>query len=415
MKILNSPTINFFFKNKQSFFFIAVNVFVALLGFIRSFAFMKFFDFTELGLITLVNTSVMLVGFFQLGLINGAYRIIALQESESNIRVNNVMFSYFTLLFFALVAISSIGFMLSFFNDFLLIVLVITIGILSLVTNWITNNLIGSREYRKLNIANFLSAFASLFCLVFAYFYGVWGAIISLLIQPLLFIIIIFLTNKIVIPIKFELELKYLRYILNFGFVPFLSGIFVLIYVQIERWSINFFLGSESLGKMYLVFLIIVLWILIPISINNLFFPKAVLLFKNKELFLLHKLINKYFLIILLYSLIGIILILTLLHPLVSIFFPNHLPYVYLVFIALPGLILRSLCDPVSLYLNSIVKLKIIFWSDLLSITAYLISILGFALLKKFNLENVLICFVLYNLVKFIYLIYFYNALKKSL
>lgn len=412
MKILNSTSINLFLKNKQSFFFIAINVFVAFLGFIRSFAFMKFFDFSELGLITLINTSVMLVGFFQLGLINGAYRIVALQESESNVKVNNVIFSYFTLLFFALIVISSIGFILSLFTDLSLVLLVISIGILTLITNWLTNSLIGSREYGKLNAANFLSAFASLLCLVLAYFYGLWGAIISLLIQPLLFILITFLTNKITIPTKFDIDFKYIRYILNFGFIPFLSGIFVLIYAQIERWSINFFLGSEALGKMYMVFLVATLWVLVPSSILNLFFPKAIKFYSDNDLTNFNKIIRKNAIVTLIYCIVVSLLIIVLLQPIVSFIFPKHQSFVFLVVIGLPGLIFRTLSDPIALYLNSIVKLKPIFWSDVLALIIYFLSILILLSLKLFSLTNFVVCFNVYFIFKFIYLFISYFKLR---
>ena len=83
---------------KQSISFIIINILVAFLGFVRSFVFMKFLDFKELGLITLIQTGAMLIGFFQIGLINGGYRILALQKTELSEETNNVIFSYFSLL-----------------------------------------------------------------------------------------------------------------------------------------------------------------------------------------------------------------------------------------------------------------------------------------------------------------------------
>jgi len=69
----------------QAINFVIINLIVALISFVRSFAFMNIFDFKELGLITLVNTAAMLISFFQLGLINGGYRIIGLGEDKSSI------------------------------------------------------------------------------------------------------------------------------------------------------------------------------------------------------------------------------------------------------------------------------------------------------------------------------------------
>jgi O-antigen/teichoic acid export membrane protein len=402
-------------KNNHSLVFIGVNIFVAFLGFVRSFAFMKFFDFKELGIVTLVSTAASLIGMFQIGLINGGYRIIALRDSDSNIKVNNVVFSYFGILALLLAAFSVFVYILGFYTNWFILLIINVMGICMLLTNWLTNTLIGASEFKRLNVANSISAFASLLCLLLAYYFGLYGALLSLLIQPILFVSVVFLTDNKEIPTKFDLDFTYIKYILTFGFIPYLSGIFFLLYMQIERWSVNAFLGPEALGKMYLVFLTITLWVLVPTSINSLFFPKSVKLYSDNQLAKLDKLIKKYFLILVFYSVLCSVLMLLFFSPLVKYVFPNHLPYVKLVFIVLPGLILRILCDPIGLLLNSMVKLKPILFSDLVGILFYIttVSILGFT--NNFSLENILICYVLYNLIKLIYLICSYLLIKKQL
>ena len=197
-----------YLSQKSSSVFIAVNVFVSVFGFFRSFAFIKFFDFKELGIITLVSTAAMVIVFLQLGLINGGYRIIALHDKDSNNKVNNVIFSYFLMLTLVLVGFTFVTMCFGFVPDWEIAFLVIFISIFSLVTNWLTNTLIGGGEYNRLNIANFISALSSLLCLVFAYNYGLIGAITSLLIQPLLFVVIVFITDKKEIPTHFDLDYK---------------------------------------------------------------------------------------------------------------------------------------------------------------------------------------------------------------
>ena len=415
MNLVHSRTIIKSFFNNQALVFVIINIVVALLGFIRSFAFMNFFDFRELGIVTLVNTAAMLVGFFQLGLINGGYRIIALGEEESNIKTNNVVFSYFGLLSVLLAILSILGYVCGFFSDSLILLVINMMGIGMLITNWLTNTLIGAREYRRLNIANVISATASLLCLLLAYYYGLYGALLSLLVQPLLFTGIVFYTGKKEIPTKLDLDFKQIRYILSFGFIPFLSGIFFLAYQQIERWSINFFIAPEALGKMYIVFLLTTLWLLITTSINSLFFPKSVKFFAEGDFVQLQKTIKQYFLILIIYSVFSSILVLLILPSIVNFVFPKHYPYIHLVFIILPGLIIRNMCDPVSLYLNSVVKLKPILWSDIISTFGYGLMVLFLEFTGIFTLENILICYTLYNLIKFSYLYLNYIIIKKKL
>ena len=399
-------------KNNQSFVFIAINIFVAFLGFVRSFAFINFFDFHELGIITLVSTAAALIGMFQIGLINGGYRIIALREFDSTVKVNNVIFSYFGVLSIVLAAFSIIVCLLGFYTNWFLLLIINIMGVCILITNWLTNTLIGASEFKTLNIANSISALTSLLCLLLAYYFGLYGAILSLIIQPMLFVFVVFILDNNAIPNKFDLDINYIKFILSFGFIPFLSGIFFLIYIQIERWSVNAFLGSEALGKMYLVFLTITLWLLVPSSILNLFFPKAIKFYSENDLSSFDKVIKLNSIITFVYCLSVSMTIIILASPIVELVFPKHLPYVYLVVLALPGLIFRTLSDPISLYLNSIVRLQPIFWSDILALIVYIASISFMFLFKSFSLNNFVICFNIYFSFKFFYLLSVYYKIR---
>lgn len=397
-----------------SFVFIFINILVAFFGFTRSFAFMKFFNFQELGVITLVSTAASLIGFFQIGLINGGYRIIALKKTDLSIKTNNVIFSFFGVLSIILFTVSIFGYFLGFFSDGLILIVINVLGISILINNWLTNTLIGGSEFKRLNIANFFSGLASLLCLVVAYYFGLYGALLSLMIQPILFVLLVFISDRKELPSKFDLDLKYVKYILSFGFIPFISGIFFIMYQQVERWSVTFFLGVESLGKMYLVFLTTTLWLLIPMSINSLFFPKAVKFFENGNMDQLKKTVNQYFLILILYSTVGVILIILIFPPLVELLFPNHYSYINLVFLILPGLFFRNMCDPIVLLLNSMVKLKPILYSDIISVFFYCLMLKFLSAFNFFSLENIIICYVLYSFIKFLYLLVVLLVIKKN-
>ncbi len=363
----------------------------------------------------MVNTIALMLGFFQIGLLNGGYRIIALRDTEQETKTNNVIMSYFGSLFllatFGFIVVLSLGFL----SNGLVVFISILMGLLFLVNNWYTNILIAAQEYTKLNIANSVSALASIFCVILASYYGLYGALFSLLIQPLLLIIIVIILYKKALPTRFILDVNHMKYVLSFGFVPFLSGVFALIYMQLERWSIITFLGQEELGKLYIVFLLTTLWSLIPGSINSLYFPKSVLLAKNGNYAGMFKIIKQYFLVIILYSLIGVTGILLFMKPILGQVFPAHVPYIHLAYILTIGLVLKILVDPITLLLNSVVKLKPIFHSDLFSIIVYAGSVLLLVVCDIFSLENILFSFAIYNLIRFVYLFIYYYYIKKSL
>ncbi|MHA3787237.1 lipopolysaccharide biosynthesis protein [Flavobacterium hauense] len=411
--VLSKVTLKKYFSN-QSFIFVVINIFVAFLGFVRSFAFMKFFNFSELGTITMVSTAASFIGFFQIGLINGGYRIIALRELESEEKVNNVLFSYFGCLFCVLTLICSGIYFFDFFDNILILAVSLVMGFCMLLTNWLTNMLIGAQEYRKLNAANGISALISLLCLLLAYFYGLSGALISILAQPCLLLIIIVSTHRVALPTKFDFDLAYIKYVLSFGFIPFLSGMFILMYTQIERWSIISYLGQGELGKLYLYMLITTLWLLVPSSVLNLFFPKTIKLFSEGDYKAFHDMIRKNIIVTFCYCAVASLSIFFLLEIIVGFVFPVHKPYVFLIVAALPGFVFRTLADPMALYLNSIVKLMPILWSELFSIIVYLLCVLTLVVFNRFSLLNMIICFNIYYIFKFCYLFIVYKKSKEK-
>jgi len=404
---------NAFLSKKISIYFILINIIVAFLGFVRSFVFMKFLDFEELGLLTLLQTGAMFIGFFQIGLINGGYRLVALQNNSVTEKTNNVIFSYFGVLFSFLISIYLINSFFNILSDHLFLFILLVFGFSLLVFNWLTNTLIAERKYALLNKVNFVSAMMSILCLPMAYYWGAYGGAFCLLIQPVVFCLCILLFSKKFRPTRYLLNIVELKEILHYGFIPYVSGIFFLLYIQIERWSITLYLGTTALGNMYLFILVTSLWVLVPLSIMNLFFPKCVTLFENKNYLELNKLVRNHFYIVLGYCLITVVILILFLKPLIGYVFPDHLPFVNLVYIGIPGLVFRTLSDPIAVFLNSVVKLKPILWSDIISIVFYLSLILLMVGNEWFSLTNVIIVFNLYFIFKFIYLLIYYLKLKK--
>jgi len=400
---------------KDSINFIVINILVSFLGFVRSFFFMRILNLRELGLITLIQTGASLVGFFQIGLINGGYRIIAIQEKKSTDETNNVVFSYFYILSLGLLVFFIAGWILNYFSENLIVLLSILTGILLLVNNWLSNTLIAKRSYKLLNKSKLVAAIVTTACIPLVFWLGVLGGAIVILIQPIINIIFIFVGDIQTLPSKYDLKIDKIRKILHYGFIPYISALFLLIYSQIERWSINSVLGTVSLGKLYLVYMIASLWGLIPVSLLNLFFPRAALLYEQKNLEKFNDVVKKHFFSLLIYNLVGISSILFFLSTFVSIIFPKHLPYVKYVFLAFPGFFFQTLVDPISLVLNSVVKLQPLFWSSVSSLLVYSLLVIYLILTNQFSLISIIICLDIYYGFKFIYVYISYFNLKKKL
>jgi hypothetical protein len=71
-------------SSKSNYLYLLVSVLVSALGLGRNFIFMGYLDLASIGQIAFMQTIVMLVGFVQLGLINGGYRIYASDKPDKS-------------------------------------------------------------------------------------------------------------------------------------------------------------------------------------------------------------------------------------------------------------------------------------------------------------------------------------------
>ncbi len=362
--------------------YVIVNIAVSFVGFLRSFAFMRWLGLEDLGLISLAQTVMQFIGLFQLGLINGGYRMFSLNKVKEQERVNNVLFSAFGIFLLVFLAVwggvVATGTRVLMDNDLLFVS--ILAGVLTLTNNWLNNTLIGKQKLGEINAINLISITVSVLSLSTIYFIGFWGAVISVTIHPLCNVLLILKRNKDLCPTGFAIDLKLIREILGYGFIPFLSGIFVMLNLQIERWSIAGFLGNEALGRFYLVFLFNTLFMLIPTSVQNIFFPRAVRSYDEGNLSEFKNVIKKFSLITAVYDTAILLVTVLFFKPVVSLIFPIHVDNVVYVYLFIPGLIACSFESVTGLVLNASLRLKILFISGC---SSFLTNVVGVVLLKS--------------------------------
>lgn len=409
-------TLKFGNVDKANYYFVLVNIGLSVFSFIRSFVFMRFLDLRELGVISLVQTIFMFIGLLQMGLLNGGYRIISLGKKHEMEKTNNSIYSYLSI-------ILPIGLLFCFLSSYYnwidelplnLLIISVVFGVFTLLNNWFHNVLIGEQKLTEVNILNVSSYGLALFALPLAFLYGFWGGMIVIMIQPFAFVALGVLRNNELLPTYFFFDLKYIKYILKFGFIPFLGGIFVSIYLQVERWTITEVLGVESLGGFYLVFLYVSLYQLIPNSINSIFFPKGVKAYSERNYNHFKSLLRYYSLVLIGYGICITIVTLFFLDPFVALFFPKHQTGVVLVYIILPGLILHSLSDPIGLVLNSSVILKPMLVTNLLNMCFCIVALFLMINMSVFSLQNVAVVRMVSGLfVLALYCLYYYSIRRQ--
>lgn len=396
--------------------YIFSTIIVSIIGFGRSFLMMKYLDYNFLGWITILQTLIQLVSFFQIGLLNGGYRIYCSEEAQKT-RVNNTNISYLILLSaFSIILIILLK-SLNLFNSYRIdiILLGIFIGIVSMLKNWITNVLIAESRLMELSIIDFISNFFAMIFIFTIPYFGFFGGVISICISPIIFISYAIFKYPIFRLTRFDFELKYVKYILKFGFVPFLAAIFVQFSAQIERWSITSFLGVSELGKYYLPFFITGLYAIVPNALNSIYFPKAMRLYNIKDYNGYLSEIKEYMTIIIIYSLSTSILLVLFLEPSIKFFLPKHLIGIQYVYYLLPGLIAISLTGPLSVVFNTIVKFKFIFWGNLIGVLITGISVVILTAMNRFSLFSISIVKTLTGLQLFAAYLYGIWCVRKFL
>ena len=232
----------------QNTLFIIINLFVHAINFLRSFLFMRVLDLADLGMISLVQTCIMFIGFMHFGFFQGGYRLIAYKHDESD-QVNNIVFSFLgclgvLLIAFALIfPVTGIDFIIG--NQYLL--LSVIAGIFTLATTWLTNTMTVKKMIPEINQIFAISGIVSIALIALVFVWGTFGGILSIMIQPVVFVTLALLRCKELRPTALYFSRKIVKNIIQLGFVPFCVGIFSILNIQIERWSIAYLLNVEVL------------------------------------------------------------------------------------------------------------------------------------------------------------------------
>lgn len=359
----------------------------------------------ELGLISLMQTVILFLGLLQFGLINGGYRIFALDKKQQQEDINNLLFSYLAILSGVLLG----AWMLFYVLDFslvmsnVLLLLSIICGVFTLLMTWLTNTLIGKQLIVEINKINLFTALVSLLVLPLAFVWDIKGAIIVQFTQPFVFVAVTLFRNPELRPTRWLFDLRLIRYILHFGFIPFCAGIFVIVNLQIERWSIVKILGTEALGEFYLVFLYATLFVLIPVSLLNIFFPPVIRAYEQADFVRFNSLMKQYIALLAVYLAAVVLFTIFLLAFFIEWIFPTHIANVIYVYYFLPGLIALVLCDPFSLILNATVRLHPMLIGGIISIVINIVLVLVFNHYRDFTLINMSVIKSIINIIVLVY------------
>lgn len=377
-----------FFNSWQKISYVLINILMAILSFAKSYLIMRYLGFYEVGLLAMLMSVMEFVSMLQLGLLNGGFRMYFINPGSIRSKINNMLFSYFGLLLIIILAVSVLyGLIVGFSFRSMVIALGASVGVVTLSKTWISNLLIAGQKLTMLNRINIWSNLLSFLFVVLIPFLDTAGAILLIISQPIIFTVSALWINPDLRPTQMQYKKSLLRKLVYFGFVPFLAGILVKLDDQIERWGIINLLGLEQLGKYNLVIIYCSLFMLVPASLNPIFYPKAMIQFREGDFSQLNKTIKYYILALSVYSIVAICSTIFLLPYFVNLLLPKYnigVPYVWYI---IPYLLAQMIIMPVDFIYTITAKYKVMFVSYSFAVLLFAGLVIGISLMQIKRLE----------------------------
>ena len=403
-------------NNKAGFSYVSLNILTTFIRFFKGFILMKYLTLSDLGVITLVTAVMGLFTMLQLGFLNGGYRIYSEEHHDKSI-VNDIVYSYFV----GIEALVIIGIAIMFLahqldgEEVMFAFLASIFGILLVLNNWIRNILIAEKKVKEVNRLNIWSNLGSLIFLFTVPFWGLYGALLVTFSIELIFYIQAICTHSNLLPHGFNYSFRQYKWVLSYGFFPFLSGLIITYNMQIETWSIASFISTEALGTFYLPRLYISLFLLIPTAVSQLFYPDAIKAYKVSDHGKLRTILWKYIGTNTAVSFLLSVITVFLMEPVISYLVPLHLVGVPFVWMILPGLVIYTIMQPLDLVFYASNILRPFLWASLVAASVTTFGLIGAELLDIFSLTTVAIVKSLFYLVICIIMFVFYMVNKRKI
>jgi O-antigen/teichoic acid export membrane protein len=339
--------------------FVVVGVGVNLLLLVRSLVAMKVLDHSALGSLALLQSLMLFVGTLHFGVLNGGYRLLCGAGGREPDAVNDLVHSFLVLVGAAALAIAA---MLAAATDSPLAAAMLLLGsgagVLTLLRNWLANQMTARVMLARLNQANLVSGLASVLVLVAVPWAPMASCVTSILVQPLVFLLLAWGRDPSLRPGAFRLSRPLMRQVVASGFIVFLTGALLQLNAQAERWYVAGALGVEALGHLYLAILFVTLFQLVPNTLDGLMLPRLVNAHEAGDTRRLRHELRIFLSLLLGYSLLALALLALLAEPLLSALLPKHVPDLRYVWIVVPGLVLLTLAGPLAIAFNVLVRYR---------------------------------------------------------
>lgn len=344
--------------------YVAIGVGVNLLMLVRGVVLMTVLGYADLGLVALVQAAMLFFGLMHFGLLNGGYRMLCNAGPLFKQRIVDFAYTGFAVIALLIVAIALVYavFLDSTLHRFIAGLTALG-GICTLLRSWMTNEMVAAGRLKAVNLINGASMLASLAMLVLlvpglSAVDAALVAVSSVIIQPVLFAALALLSGSVIRPRQLQTSRRLAGVVFGTGFTLFLTGIAIQAGSLMERTYVSSELGLEPLGRLYLAFLFLTLFNLVPTLVQQAFLPNIVKSWKSGDEPVLRKEVRILLAITLGYCTAAALALWLLAEPVLALVLPQYVPDLRWVYLLAPGLIAYALSAPFALIFNVVLEYR---------------------------------------------------------
>jgi O-antigen/teichoic acid export membrane protein len=182
------------------------------------------------------------------------------------------------------------------------------------------------------------------------------ASVAALVLQPLFFAAAVYVMEPTLRPTGFTFDKPLTWRILSTGFTLYLTGMFLQANVQLERWYVARALGFTALGNFYLAGVWLIIFQMVPTSVEALFLARLVQARALGDEVAVSRVMRTYFLTLAGYCLLVGAATLVLAEPVVRLVLPAHAGDVIYVKLLLPGILIFTMSSPFAIVFNVIIR-----------------------------------------------------------
>ncbi len=327
----------------------------------RSLFALHILDTSALGQVTLVQTAVLVIGLLHFGLWNGGYRLLCEGDSERSAALNRMAWGLIGALSGLAALAAGLDWLLVGRADWALLLLAgLIAGVATLARTWVSNQMLAEGALAGLNRLSLVAALGSLVPLAAASVAPLGAIVAAIALQPVLFVVLALTWNPVLRPRPGPSGSGLISRTFAAGFALFAVGLGLQLAMVAERAYVTERLGVENLGRLFLAYLYITLFQLVPNALEPIFLRRLVLtrqsdvLRTGLEMGAALGLTSGY-------CLVAVVATVGLGPPLLALSFPDRAIDFPFVLAILPGLILFTLASPLAIMFNVLIAYRA-FW-----------------------------------------------------